>query len=69
MYNAESGESHCIIFRANGIKRHYLVGFDGVGKVSLICHDFAMRLKPFPLIGNMEKRISSYDMSNVKVRI
>ncbi|WP_054950357.1 ADP-ribosylglycohydrolase family protein [Numidum massiliense] len=35
-----SGESHCLIFRALGIKRHYLVGFDGPGRVSLIKNDF-----------------------------
>ncbi|NQD67262.1 ADP-ribosylglycohydrolase family protein, partial [Bacillus haikouensis] len=42
----ESGESHCLIIRANGIKRQYLVGFDGIGKVSLIRNDFGYtRLK------------------------
>jgi ADP-ribosylglycohydrolase len=45
----KSGESHCLIFRANGIKRHYLVGFDGVGKVSLIRNDFGYtRLETVP---------------------
>ncbi|QUG40699.1 ADP-ribosylglycohydrolase family protein [Psychrobacillus sp. INOP01] len=35
-----SGTSHQMIFRAQGIQRHYLVGFDGVDKVSLILNDF-----------------------------
>jgi ADP-ribosylglycohydrolase len=34
------GPSHCMIFRAKGIKRQYLAGFDGEGKVSLILNDF-----------------------------
>lgn len=35
-----SGESHCMITRANGIMRHYLAGFDGAGTVSFILQDF-----------------------------
>ena len=38
-----SGESHFIIFRAQGIKRHYLVGFDGRKQVSLIQNDFGIK--------------------------
>ncbi|MBS2970644.1 ADP-ribosylglycohydrolase family protein [Metabacillus sp. KIGAM252] len=34
------GTSHLILFRAQGIMRHYLAGFDGEGKVSLIRNDF-----------------------------
>jgi ADP-ribosylglycohydrolase len=35
-----SGISHNLIFRAQGIQRHYLAGFDGEGKVSLISNNF-----------------------------
>ncbi|PLR89146.1 ADP-ribosylglycohydrolase family protein [Bacillus sp. T33-2] len=35
-----SGESHCLIFRAPGIMRQYLAGFDGKGQISLIKNDF-----------------------------
>ncbi|RJE85149.1 ADP-ribosylglycohydrolase family protein [Paenibacillus sp. 1011MAR3C5] len=35
-----AGESHLLITRAQGIKRHYLAGFDGAGKVSFIREDF-----------------------------
>ncbi|OHX51682.1 hypothetical protein BB777_15775 [Planococcus faecalis] len=34
------GDSHLLIFRAQGIQRQYLVGFDGIGKVSLLLNDF-----------------------------
>lgn len=37
------GPSHCMIFRAQGIKRQYLAGFDGEGKVSLILNDFGLK--------------------------
>ncbi|MDQ6421493.1 ADP-ribosylglycohydrolase family protein [Paenibacillus sp. LHD-117] len=37
-----SGDSHCMIARAQGIKRHYLAGFDGEGKVSLIRQNFGL---------------------------
>lgn len=36
----ESGISHCLIIRAQGIMRHYLAGFDGTGTVSFIRNDF-----------------------------
>lgn len=46
-----SGDSHKMIFRAQGIQRHYLVGFDGVDKVSLILNDFGYeRLITVPFI-------------------
>jgi len=35
-----SGTSHCLIIRAQGIQRHYLAGFDGEGKVSILRNDF-----------------------------
>lgn len=38
-----AGFSHLLIFRAEGIQRHYLAGFDGEGNVSLICRDFGTR--------------------------
>ncbi|WP_264739592.1 ADP-ribosylglycohydrolase family protein [Cytobacillus firmus] len=34
------GTSHCLLFRAPGIQRGYLAGFDGENKVSLILNDF-----------------------------
>lgn len=34
------GTSHCLIVRALGVMRHYLVGFDGAGHVSFIRSDF-----------------------------
>ncbi|MFY4777114.1 ADP-ribosylglycohydrolase family protein [Metabacillus sp. RGM 3146] len=44
-----SGNSHLVIVRAGGIKRHYLAGFDGEGKVSFILNDFGYtRLKTVP---------------------
>ncbi|MBS4189739.1 ADP-ribosylglycohydrolase family protein [Bacillus sp. FJAT-49705] len=45
----ESGFSHCVIFRAIGVKRHYLAGLDGEGQVSLILNDFGLkRLESVP---------------------
>ncbi len=35
-----SGNSHMLIVRAQGIKRHYLAGFDGEGTVSFIRQNF-----------------------------
>lgn len=35
-----TGDSHCMIARAQGIMRHYLAGFDGAGTVSLIRQNF-----------------------------
>ncbi|MGD6991104.1 ADP-ribosylglycohydrolase family protein [Sutcliffiella horikoshii] len=36
----EGGTSHGVIFRAEGIRRHYFVGFNGEGTVSLLKNDF-----------------------------
>lgn len=41
--NPISGISHQMIFRAQGTQRHYLVGFDGEDKVSLIINDFGYK--------------------------
>ena len=38
-----SGVSHHLIFRAQGIQRHYLVGFDGENQVSLTKNDFGYK--------------------------
>lgn len=35
-----TGASHCFIFRSAGIRRQYLAGFDGEGKLSLLANDF-----------------------------
>ena len=37
-----SGHSHCVLFRAPGIQRQYLAGFDGEGKLSLMANDFGV---------------------------
>jgi hypothetical protein len=36
----KEGTSHGLIFRAEGIRRHYFVGFNGEGTVSLLKNDF-----------------------------
>ena len=52
-----SGESHFMIFRAQGIKRHYLVGFDGQNQVSLVQNDFGIkRLVTVPYEWNHDER-------------
>lgn len=38
-----SGESHCLIVRAEGIMRQYLAGFDGKGRVSILLNDFGVK--------------------------
>ena len=44
-----NGVSHNLIFRAQGIQRHYLVGFDGENQVSLTKNDFGYtRLSSVP---------------------
>lgn len=44
-----TGDSHLLIFRAQGIQRHYMAGFDGQGKVSLLLNDFGyQRLVTLP---------------------
>ncbi len=40
MVKPVAGISHCIIVRAAGVMRHYLVGFDGPGNLSFIKNDF-----------------------------
>ncbi|KZZ85173.1 hypothetical protein AS29_007935 [Bacillus sp. SJS] len=37
------GTSHLLLFRAQGIMRHYLAGFDGEGRVSFIRNDFGYK--------------------------
>lgn len=37
-----SGEHHSLIFRAEGIYRHYKAGFDGKNNVSLLVNDFGL---------------------------
>ncbi|MHA6482158.1 ADP-ribosylglycohydrolase family protein [Paenibacillus sp. strain BS8-2] len=37
-----TGDTHGIITRAEGIKRHYWAGFDGEGKVSFVRQDFGI---------------------------
>ncbi|MGD6817105.1 ADP-ribosylglycohydrolase family protein [Metabacillus sp. 113a] len=41
-WTALEGESHLLLFRARGIMRHYLAGFDGKGFVSLYRNDFGL---------------------------
>lgn len=49
--------SHGLIFRALGIKRHYLIGFDGEGKASLILNDFGhQRLVSVPFNWESDKK-------------
>nr|WP_218627965.1 ADP-ribosylglycohydrolase family protein [Sporosarcina sp. E16_8] len=38
------GYHHALIFRAEGVKRYYQIGFDGKGKVSLYVQDFGLSL-------------------------
>jgi len=38
-----SGDSHCLIVRAQGVMRHYLAGFDGPNAVSFIKQDFGVK--------------------------
>ncbi len=38
-----SGSSHLLVFRAKGIQRHYLFGFDGKNRASLILNDFGYK--------------------------
>ena len=53
---ATTGVSHNLIFRAQGTQRHYLVGFDGEGKVSLTLNDFGyQRLATVPFEWNAGK--------------
>lgn len=35
-----AGNSHGLLIRAQGVMRHYLVGFDGENQVSFICNNF-----------------------------
>ncbi|WP_338778560.1 ADP-ribosylglycohydrolase family protein [Metabacillus sp. FJAT-52054] len=37
------GTSHLLLFRAQGIMRHYLAGFDGEGRISFIRNDFGYK--------------------------
>ena len=38
----KKGHHHALVFRAEGIRRNYQIGFDGENQVSLICNDFGM---------------------------
>ncbi len=37
-----AGESHLLVSRAAGAMRGYSAGFDGAGRVSILCHDFGL---------------------------
>jgi hypothetical protein len=37
-----AGESHLLVARAAGAMRGYAAGFDGAGRVSILCHDFGV---------------------------
>ncbi|AZB44517.1 ADP-ribosylglycohydrolase family protein [Bacillus sp. FJAT-42376] len=52
----KEGGSHLLLFRAKGIKRHYLAGFDGEGYVSFIRNDFGyQKLKTVPFSWELGK--------------
>ena len=52
-----SGISHNLIFRAKGIQMHYLAGFDGEGKASLILNNFGYeRLVTVPFEWRLENK-------------
>ena len=38
-----AGESHLLVARAAGGMRGYSAGFDGAGRVSILCHDFGVK--------------------------
>jgi hypothetical protein len=55
-----AGESHLLVARAAGGMRGYSAGFDGAGRVSILCHDFAVKRlasAPFSWVKGRDYRV------------